>query len=264
MAKRFIDTGFYKSPFVRGLKGSLKGLYTFIICDCDGSGIWNCDLEVASLYTGFSFTLSEFEKAFVDTGKAINLQNGKYFFPDFLEHQYPSGLSEKNPAHKNFILELTKYELLTEDLKVLERPFEGSKVKVMVKETVEVEEKGNGKSEKFDFKKELLKYGFQENLVDEWLKIRKTKKAVNTETALRGFLIELETRSCEPNLILKTIIERSWSGFKWSWIDNLEINVNGKTKTGNSNSGQTHVSPLRDAARKLLQGSESADDNGGS
>lgn len=122
----------------------------------------------------------------------------------------------------------------------------------------------NRSEEKFDFKNELLKYGFQENLIEEWLKIRKTKKAVNTETALKGFLSELETRSCDPNLILKTIIERSWSGFKWSWIDNLETSVNGKTKNGNSNGEQAHISPLRSTARQILQGSESKDNNGGS
>lgn len=136
MAKRFIDTSFYKSPFVRGLKGSLKGLYSFIICDCDGAGIWSADFEIASVYVGQSVTKNEFEEAFIKTGKAVDLNNGKYFFPDFIQHQYPKGLSEKNPAQVNFILELKKYDLLDEKLKPRPRPFQGSKVKVMVKDTV--------------------------------------------------------------------------------------------------------------------------------
>lgn len=134
MAKRFIDTGFYKSPFVRSLKGSLKSLYVFIICDCDGSGIWNLDLEVAGLYTGFSFTLDEFNTAFVETKKAIHLKNGRYFFPDFIEHQYPSGLSKHNPAQKNIISELTKYSLIDSNLKGLWSTSQGTKV--IVKEKV--------------------------------------------------------------------------------------------------------------------------------
>jgi len=144
MAKRFIDTSFYKSPFVRGLKGSLKGLYCFIICDCDGAGIWSMDLEIAGVYVGFQFTKKEFEDAFVLSGKAIDLNNGKYFFPDFLEHQYPKGLSENNPAQNNVISDLKKYSLIDDSLKPLQRPLNGSKVmekemykgKVMEKETV--------------------------------------------------------------------------------------------------------------------------------
>ena len=125
MAKRFIDTDFYKSPFVRGLEGSLKGLYSFIICDCDGSGIWPKDLEIASVYIGFKISEKEFSEAFVKTGKAIDLNDGKYFFPDFIEHQYPKGLSEKNPAQINFILNLKKYNLLDDNLQIIKDPSKG-------------------------------------------------------------------------------------------------------------------------------------------
>lgn len=124
MANRFINTSFYKSPFVRGLKGSLKSFYSYIICDCDGSGIWTCDFQIASLYIGFEITIKEFEEAFINTGKAIDLKNGKYFFPDFIEHQYPKGLSNTNPAHTNFILELKKYKLVSDNLRTLEDPLE--------------------------------------------------------------------------------------------------------------------------------------------
>jgi hypothetical protein len=137
MAKRFIDTNYYKSPFVRSLKGALKGLYTFIICDCDGAGIWVKDLPIASAYIGFEIKESDFN-IFIESGKAIDLKNGKYFFPDFIEHQYPNGLQEKNPAHKNFINDLLKYSLLDENLKPLQSPFQGSKV--MVKVVVKVKE----------------------------------------------------------------------------------------------------------------------------
>jgi hypothetical protein len=60
MAKRFIDTGFYKSPFVRGLKGSSKAIYSFIICDCTGAGIWMKDLEIAALYIGIPLNDADF------------------------------------------------------------------------------------------------------------------------------------------------------------------------------------------------------------
>lgn len=136
MAKRFIETGFFKSPFVRSLKAPLKTLYCFIICDCDGAGIWTVDHEIASVYIGHQFTFDEVKKAFIDSGKAIDLKDGRWFFPDFLEHQYPSGLSATNPAHKNFVFSLNSYGLLDDKLKPLPRPSQGSKVMVMVKDTV--------------------------------------------------------------------------------------------------------------------------------
>lgn len=142
MAKRFIDTGFYKSPFVRGLKGSLKGLYVFIFCDCSGAGIWSVDFKIASLYTGFKITEEE-AQVFIQNGKAIDLKNGKWFFPDFIEHQYPNGLQYGNKAHQNFIIELKKYNLIDENLKGLRSPLEGAKV--MVEEMVKEKEKEKGK-----------------------------------------------------------------------------------------------------------------------
>lgn len=147
MAKRFLDTSFFKSPFVRGLQGAYKGLYLFIICDCDGSGIWAADFEAASLYIGEKVDILGFEKFFVETGKAIDLENGRYFLPDFIEHQYPGGLSLTNPAHKNFIAELLKFNLLDENLKPLQSPFKGSKVKVKVKVKEEVKVKEDVKTD---------------------------------------------------------------------------------------------------------------------
>jgi hypothetical protein len=69
-------------------------------------------MEAASMYIGFTVNDEDFNENFVETGKAIKLQNGKYFFPDFIEHQYPKGLQEQNAAHKNVIFELKKYSLL--------------------------------------------------------------------------------------------------------------------------------------------------------
>ena len=84
MALRNIDTNFFKSPKVRGLKAPLKTLYLFIICDCSGAGIWIKDLEVASMYTGLKISETEF-KEFLSKVESIDLGDGKYFFPDFID-----------------------------------------------------------------------------------------------------------------------------------------------------------------------------------
>ncbi len=140
MANRFIDTEFFKRPFVRSLKAPLKTLYAFIICDADSAGIWSLDLEIASIYVGEKIDMKDFETAF--KGKYVLLENGQLFFPDFIEHQYPKGLQANNPAHKKAIERLNELNLLDESLKPLERPLKGSKVmvtdKVREKVTVKV------------------------------------------------------------------------------------------------------------------------------
>jgi hypothetical protein len=105
---------------------------------------------------------------------------------------------------------------------------------------IEIEDKEETeKPKKFIFKNAMVEYGFNGDLVDEWLLVRKNKKATNSETAFKGFVSEVEKRSCNLNDILKIIIEKSWAGFKWQWIDNLNTSVNGKQgTTGNDKAGK--------------------------
>lgn len=207
MAKRFIDTAYYKSPFVRGLKGSLKALYSFIICDCDGAGIWVKDLQIASMYIGFEISEKDFN-VFLEKGKAIDLKNGKYFFPDFIEHQYPKGLSLHNPAQKNFIVELQRNLLIDDDLKPLYRPFEGSKVmvKVMEKEKVKVEVKET----------EIIFASELEKKIDEFYKFRKAMKKPILDASKDQFVKKLTKLSngveSEAIEILNQSIANGWQG----------------------------------------------------
>lgn len=87
------------------------------------------------------------------------------------------------------------------------------------------------KETKFNFRQSLISYGFDEKLVNDWLAVRKTKKATNTETAFKSFIAEVEKKpTTNINEILKTCCEKSWSGFKWSWLENLN-NINKESKS---------------------------------
>ena len=174
----------------------LKGLYLFIICDCDGSGIWAADFEIAGLYVGQKITVSQFNKSFVETGKAIDLKNGKYFFPDFIDHQYPSGLQSNNKAHNGFISELLKYQVIYETsegiFKPLPSPLQGAKVMVMVKEEVKVKvpvKVIQGDSEKI----KTDTYGLFETLVKKWIDYKKAehKETYKTQATLDEFVKKL-------------------------------------------------------------------------
>ena len=74
----------------------------------------------------------------------------------------------------------------------------------------------------FSFFNYLVDYGFNKDLVNDWLKVRKTKKATNTETALNSFFAEVEKSKLSKDEILKICIERDWKGFKAEWLKNVE------------------------------------------
>lgn len=77
----------------------------------------------------------------------------------------------------------------------------------------------NNTASPFSFFNSLIDYGFEKKLISDWIKVRKTKKATNTETSFNSFIKEIEKRNCNINEILEFIIIKNWSGFKWSWYD---------------------------------------------
>jgi hypothetical protein len=96
---------------------------------------------------------------------------------------------------------------------------DGNRIKPMAKMAVNVNDNVNDINiYKFNFKSELLNYGFKENLIIDWLKIRKTKKATNTETAFKKFIKQVELTKLDKNDVLEKCVEKSWSGFEAEWI----------------------------------------------
>ena len=113
-----------------------------------------------------------------------------------------------------------QYDLLSEKRK--RRQIAGSKggnAKAMLKQKCSYKDKDKDK-DKFNFFNSLLDYGFNEILVNDWLKVRKVKKASNTETAFNGFITQVELTGLDKNDVLKICVERSWSGLKSEWIKN--------------------------------------------
>lgn len=85
-------------------------------------------------------------------------------------------------------------------------------------EKEEVKEKYK-KENVFNFRKSLLGLGAEKKLVEDWLKVRKTKKAVNTETAFKSLSKQFEKSSLGINEILENCITKSWSGFNNQWLE---------------------------------------------
>lgn len=114
--------------------------------------------------------------------------------------------SHENPENPSLILETQK------------------SLTVTVNDTVTVNEIKNKQGDKppvyFNFKKQLIDYGFESKLVDDWLRVRKNKKATNSQTAFEDFIREFEKKEKpDKNEILRQIVSNSWSGFKWTWLE---------------------------------------------
>jgi hypothetical protein len=76
----------------------------------------------------------------------------------------------------------------------------------------------------FNFKKSLIDLGIQEQIVTDWLKVRKFKKAANTETAFISIKTQIEKSNLSANACIKKAVENSWAGFKAEWLKNKSTN----------------------------------------
>jgi hypothetical protein len=75
----------------------------------------------------------------------------------------------------------------------------------------------------FNFRSALISFGFNSELVDEWIKVRKNKKLTNSKTAFDKFIKQVELNGNDINLILEKCVEKSWGGFESDWYKNETI-----------------------------------------
>jgi len=108
MAKRFIDTEIFKKPQIRSLQAPYKLLYVYMFCECNHAGIWDVELDVASLRLGCEYDEEEVLKAL--EGKIHKIRDDKWYLIDFVEFQYGT-LNPDNRAHKSVIDLIKKYKI---------------------------------------------------------------------------------------------------------------------------------------------------------
>jgi len=109
MAKRMTDTDKWKKRFLRELKPQHKLLWFYILDDCNHAGIWDVDIEVASIRVGEELIYDMLPQSFLD--KIVIFDNGdKWFIPEFIDFQYGE-LNPNSNVHKSVIALLQKYNL---------------------------------------------------------------------------------------------------------------------------------------------------------
>ncbi len=76
------------------------------------------------------------------------------------------------------------------------------------------------KSDAFNFRTSLIDLGVEPSLAEQWLKVRKVKKMVNTEVAFAAIKREIEASGRPASECVRLAVEKSWGGFKAEWMLN--------------------------------------------
>lgn len=75
------------------------------------------------------------------------------------------------------------------------------------------------KAKKFDFKKSLIEIGVSPQVAEDWMQVRKAKRASNTETAFNRIKKEIEKSGLSAEECITIAVARSWQGFQAEWIE---------------------------------------------
>lgn len=76
---------------------------------------------------------------------------------------------------------------------------------------------------KFSFVGALKNLGADDQLIHDWLAVRKTKKASNNQTSFNRFENQFSKSNLDINTVLRICIERDWKGFEVSWLNNVNL-----------------------------------------
>lgn len=151
-------------------------------------------------------------------------------------------------------VEETSYKISTKHIQntEIENEIEYENNNIDNREGVGEKEDEIPKSKRFNFRKAMIDYGFREDLVDEWMKVRKAKKALNSEKAFEKFINEIEKVDEDKNTLLEIIaVEKQWRGFQAEWLNTFA----GKHKS-------LSISPLthKEASELVTKGEATFDD----
>lgn len=101
-----------------------------------------------------------------------------------------------------------------------------------------------GKKEIFNFHSALSKLNIDDQIINDWLIVRKNKKMSNTETSFKLIKNEIEKSNYTANFCIEFAVKKSWGGFEFEWM-NKEIE---KNKIQNNTSSQTFLRVENDSS----------------
>ena len=104
--------------------------------------------------------------------------------------------------------------------------FNKEQINLLTKKHKEVKEfllsLNSDKPKGFDFKQSLLDLGIEKQIVDDWILVRKNKKASNTETSFTKIKNQIEKTKLTPSQCIRIAVERDWKGFEADWVKDIK------------------------------------------
>lgn len=148
------------------------------------------------------------------------------------------------------ITDIAENEFSTSTQKFEEEKNEGDKILDAEKNTSKKVAKKKVSKKYFnkeDFKNRLLELEVLEKDADDWIEVRRQKRAVFTENAIREVINECEKHSFSFPEAIKASGKYGWQGFKYEWYlnkvnehgitnNNSNSNTNGSGNSGRANS----------------------------
>jgi hypothetical protein len=159
---------------------------------------------------------------FIESLELISSSNGETFNKQLLNFSEKYKIKKEKNAEKisqwrknqDVTKNVTSYEPSCNAPKVKESKVKESKVKESKVNIIDKKE-----SEIFNFTKSMSNLIIDYQILSEWLKIRKAKNLVNTETAFKAIVKQIELSKLTPNEAIKKAVEKSWGGFEAKWLE---------------------------------------------
>lgn len=143
--------------------------------------------------------------------------NEETVYPENRQHGYPTTRLSDNTETGEDNNNKLKEDI---DLKEISKP----------NQYKEKEDKSSSKKKNsFPFRQALIDLGVRPEIVNDWLIVRKNKRASNTETAFNRIKNEILKSGKSANDCITLAVERSWQGFMAEWMLN-EINKGNNQK----------------------------------
>lgn len=220
----FIDEVMVKLP-----DSSVK-MYLLIVRKTKG---WSKEVDAISIsqfmkFTGKSRpTVVEYIKYLVEAGIVLEHEATRYGKTYSINDEIYDGFFLLLPSKKILLVKIFNYsskKTLLPLVKIFNTQKKLSKETNQKKKVSGKPSNQIGKTyEKFSFAGELKKLGANEQLISDWLQVRKAKKAGNTKTALNGFMKQVEKSGLPLNTVLEICVIRSWQGFNVDWLKNIDL-----------------------------------------
>lgn len=214
MPNDLIDKG-----YMAKMKGAALPCYLFIVRKTRGWNKSNDNISISQLVEGTGYkkdaVLGGVEQL-ISMGivEKISFQNrpSKYTLTDNI-------IAVGNTAIDNSAVGNTDTAVDISDSNLSEIPTHKNNIKTTNTKTNVISDS----KAKFSFVEALKNLGADDQLIHDWLAVRKTKKASNNQTSFNRFENQFSKSNLDINTVLRICIERDWKGFEVSWLNNVNL-----------------------------------------